>query len=307
MTTQRQDGAMLDEQPLASVPANLKSGRTPQASVPANSPSGRTPMNMIDMDESAGEPEINSERVSPPGRPRKKRPDASPTEAPAGELEPIEHPCADLPLESRIEALLMSADRPMTEARLASLLGVTGKGSAAAIRDAVDSLNAQYDQGGRCFRIEKLAGGYQALTRQEFAPLVSQFHREREDSRLSNAALETLAIVAYRQPILRAQIEAIRGVAAGEVLRGLLERRLVKIVGRAEELGRPMLYGTTGEFLRVFGLAGLDDLPEVDGLSREPAAKIEKHRDTSAGQTEPSAHPGAPGLEPEPEPGNSAS
>ena len=83
--------------------------------------------------------------------------------------------------------------------------------------------------------------------------------------------METLSIIAYRQPVLRAEIEAIRGVAAGEVLRGLLERRLVRIAGRAEELGRPMLYGTTREFLRVFGLSGIDDLPEVDGLQRAPS------------------------------------
>jgi segregation and condensation protein B len=88
--------------------------------------------------------------------------------------------------------------------------------------------------------------------------------------------METLAIVAYRQPIMRAEVEAIRGVASGEVLRGLLERRLVKIVGRAEELGRPMLYGTTKEFLKVFGLSGLDDLPAVEGLEPETKRKVAK-------------------------------
>ena len=239
--------------------------------------SGQT-MSSTDVDPSEPpQPEITTEHVEPPARSRTKR--RASTRADSGELESAgesastEVPCADLPLGARIEALLMSADRPMAEGKLANLLGLTGKGTMASIRDAVDALNSQYAQAGRCFAIEKLAGGYQILTRTEFASLVSQFHREREDSRLSNAALETLAIVAYRQPILRAQIEAIRGVAAGEVLRGLLERRLVKIVGRAEELGRPMLYGTTSEFLRVFGLAGLDDLPEVDGLKREPAAQ----------------------------------
>jgi segregation and condensation protein B len=88
----------------------------------------------------------------------------------------------------------------------------------------------------------------------------------KKDSRLSQAAMETLAIVAYRQPILRADIESIRGVASGEVLRGLLERQLVKIVGRAEVIGRPMLYGTSKRFLEVFGLASLDDLPRVEEL-----------------------------------------
>jgi segregation and condensation protein B len=94
-------------------------------------------------------------------------------------------------------------------------------------------------------------------------------HAERQQARLSQAALETLSIIAYRQPVMRAEIEAIRGVACGEVLRHLLERRLIKIAGRAEELGRPMLYGTTHEFLKVFGLASLEDLPAVEGMERK--------------------------------------
>ena len=94
-----------------------------------------------------------------------------------------------------------------------------------------------------------------------------------QQQKLSQAALETLSIIAYRQPVMRAEVEVIRGVACGEVLRGLMDRRLVKIVGRAEELGRPMLYGTSREFLQTFGLASLDDLPEVQGLIREPSWK----------------------------------
>jgi segregation and condensation protein B len=186
--------------------------------------------------------------------------------------------CSDQPLAARVEAVLLSADRPLTENRLADLLGISGKGTAASIRAAVDDLNQQYQASGRCFRIDRLANGWQILTLPEFGPLVAQFHREREDSRLSQAALETLSIIAYRQPVLRAEIEAIRGVAAGDVLRGLLERRLVKIVGRAEELGRPMLYGTTSEFLRIFGLANLDDLPDVAGLTRRTQSRESKEK-----------------------------
>jgi segregation and condensation protein B len=111
------------------------------------------------------------------------------------------------------------------------------------------------------------------MTREELAPLVSRLHEQRQQQKLSQAALETLSIIAYRQPVMRAEIEVIRGVACGEVLRGLMERRLVKIVGRAEELGRPMLYGTTKDFLNIFGLANLNDLPEVQGLAREPSWK----------------------------------
>jgi segregation and condensation protein B len=99
-----------------------------------------------------------------------------------------------------------------------------------------------------------------------FAPVVARLRGEKQQTRLTQPAIETLAIVAYRQPIQRSEIEAIRGVACGEVLRGLLERRLVRIVGRAEELGRPMLYGTTSEFLKVFGLSSLSDLPQSKEL-----------------------------------------
>lgn len=170
--------------------------------------------------------------------------------------------CAHLPLAARVEALLMVADRPTGDARLAELAGCT----AAEVRDAIEQLNARYDEGGASFRIESVAGGRQVLTRPEFAPLIAQLKGEREQGKLTQAALETLAVIAYRQPILRADLEAIRGVACGEVLRGLMERRLVKIVGRAEEVGRPMLYGTTGEFLKQFGIGRLEELPNAKDL-----------------------------------------
>jgi segregation and condensation protein B len=175
--------------------------------------------------------------------------------------------CGHLPLPARIEAVLISIDRPLTEGRLAEVLGIQGKGAAKSIVAAIEALNAQYESTGRAFRAERLAGGWQLLTNSPFGPVLHRLHAERQQSRLSQPALETLAIIAYRQPIMRAEIEAIRGVASGEVLRGLMERRLIKIVGRAEELGRPMLYGTTKEFLKVFGLSGLDDLPSVKGLA----------------------------------------
>src|SRR5690606_6377967 len=134
------------------------------------------------------------------------------------------------------------------------------------------------------FRAERLAGGWQLLTLPTFGPLLHRLHTERQQSRLSQAALETLAIIAYRQPIMRAEVEAIRGVASGEVLRGLLERRLIKIAGRAEELGRPMLYGTTKEFLKVFGLGSLDDLPAVQGLSPRAEKAAPPQKDTATGE-----------------------
>jgi segregation and condensation protein B len=155
-----------------------------------------------------------------------------------------EEACPDQPLTMRVEAVLISTERPITEGRIAELLGISGKGSAKRIAGAIDELNAAYEQSSRSFRAERLAGGWQLLTLSTLGPVLNRLHMDRQQSRLSQPALESLAIIAYRQPIMRAELEAIRGVASGEVLRGLLERRLVKIVGRAEELGRPMLYGT---------------------------------------------------------------
>ncbi|MFM8732882.1 MAG: SMC-Scp complex subunit ScpB [Phycisphaerales bacterium] len=174
-------------------------------------------------------------------------------------------PCADLPLEQRIEALLMVADRPMTDARIAEVLSVQDpKGTK--VHEAVDALNARYAADGRTFRIERLAGGNQVMTLPAFGPVVARLRGVREQGRLTQAALETLAIIAYRQPILRADLESIRGVACGEVLRSLMDRRLEHIAGPADEVGRPMLYGTTSEFLRQFGIGRHAELPNAKDL-----------------------------------------
>jgi segregation and condensation protein B len=208
-------------------------------------------------------------------------PQSDPTTAPdreAGEAAPASRderepaPCPDVPVTARVEALLLSTDRPLAEDRLADLLGLEAKGATASVRDALEQLNREYEQTGRAFRAQRVAGGWQLLTLPALGPLVSRLHRDRRESRLSQPALETLSIIAYRQPIMRAEIEAIRGVACGEVLRALLERRLVRITGRAEQLGRPMLYGTTGHFLKVFGLPGLDALPPLEGAPPAPGA-----------------------------------
>lgn len=175
-----------------------------------------------------------------------------------------EVPCADAPLALRVEAILLAADRPMSDGRIADVLGL--ELGAAQVRGAVDELNLEYERTGRSFRIEQVAGGRQVMTVAALAPVVTRLRGERAQARLTQAALETLAVVAYRQPILRADIEAIRGVACGEVLRSLMERRMIRIVGRSEEIGRPMLYGTTGEFLRTFGIASISDLPQAKDL-----------------------------------------
>jgi segregation and condensation protein B len=125
----------------------------------------------------------------------------------------------------------------------------------------VRKLQLLYDQDGSAFQAEELAGGYQLLTRPEYHPWLARQRRSGDELRLTPAARETLTIVAYRQPIMRADIEAVRGVQCSEVLRQLMERGLVRIAGRHNSLGRPVLYGTTKKFLQAFGLKSLRDLP----------------------------------------------
>ncbi len=160
-----------------------------------------------------------------------------------------------------LEALLMATHSPLTAGQLAELLDL---GTTKPIRRAVTALNAHYDDTNRAFRIEQVAGGYQVLTLPQFADHLKKMHQKDIDAKLTKAALETLAIIAYKQPILRADVEAIRGVACGETIRSLMEKHLVKISGRAEEPGRPILYGTTKRFLEVFGLNSLKDLPQSE-------------------------------------------
>jgi segregation and condensation protein B len=174
-------------------------------------------------------------------------------EAPAAE------PAVNLPL---IEALLLSTHHPLTAGRLAELLDLDTTKS---VRKAIKALNDQYESGGRAFRVEQVAGGYQILTLPEFGDALKKLHQKEADAKLTKAALETLAIIAYKQPILRADVEAIRGCACGETIRSLMEKHLVKIAGRAEEPGRPILYGTTKRFLELFGLNNLRDLPQPEG------------------------------------------
>jgi segregation and condensation protein B len=192
-------------------------------------------------------------------------------EVPAFMKAPDETPCADQSIESRVEAVLLSISRPLSETKLVDMLGLGSvsakdKMPATMVKQAIDHLNTEYAQTGRSFRIERLAGGWQLLTLSKFGPLLTRVHGAKLQGRLTPAALDTLAIIAYRQPTLRSELEAVRGVACGDILRGLMERRLVRITGRAEELGRPMLYGTTSEFLRVFGISRIEDLPQAREL-----------------------------------------
>ncbi|MCB9846775.1 MAG: SMC-Scp complex subunit ScpB [Phycisphaeraceae bacterium] len=174
--------------------------------------------------------------------------------------------------DGAVEAVLFAADRAITAGRIAEALEISAdEGGARVVHDAIGRLNESYEATGRSFRIEKVAGGYRAVTTPEFADAIAAFQAGKAQRRLSRAALEALSIIAYRQPVTRAEIEAIRGVACGEVLRALLEKRLIAITGRAEEVGRPMLYGTTRRFLELFGVASVRDLPAPEGF--KPRAK----------------------------------
>lgn len=170
-------------------------------------------------------------------------------------------------VETVVEAVLFASDESLTDNRLAKIIETSVK----QVKESIKNLNDKYRVNNNAFRIEQIAGGYQMLTLSTYNHWLKKLLRARSDSKLSPAALETLAIIAYKQPVIRADIEAIRGVAGGEVIRTLCYKGLVKIVGRAEILGRPMLYGTTKKFLEVFGLNTLKDLPKIEELKKPPA------------------------------------
>jgi segregation and condensation protein B len=178
-------------------------------------------------------------------------------------------PLARDPQLARLEAALLAADEPLTARHLAAAAGLV---DATGVRRLVRKLQALYDQDSTAFQVEELAGGFQLLTRAVYHRWLVRLRRSGQDLRLTSAARETLAIIAYRQPIMRADIEAIRGVHCGEVLRLLMEKGLVRIAGRHDSLGRPVLYGTTKKFLQVFGLKSLKDLPQVEEL-KPPSSK----------------------------------
>ncbi|REJ88350.1 MAG: SMC-Scp complex subunit ScpB [Planctomycetota bacterium] len=171
------------------------------------------------------------------------------------------------PRAARLEAALFVADRPLSPGKLAQSAAIAG---AKEVQEAVEELNDNYNATDSPFRVQRAATGYQLLTRPEFSPWLDKVHERHARLRLSPPAMETLAIVAYRQPILRADIEAIRGVMSGEMLKQLMERGLVKIVGEDDSLGRPYLYGTTRQFLELFGLHSLAELPEAETRRPQP-------------------------------------
>jgi segregation and condensation protein B len=162
-----------------------------------------------------------------------------------------------------VEAVLFASDAPLTADEIARADEALDEEQ---VEDAIRQLRAEYDDAARSFQLVELAEGHQILTRPEFAPYLERFDNVPRPSRLSGPALETLAIIAYRQPIGRLEMEYVRGVGVSGVVRTLQERNLIDVVGRAEGLGRPLLYGTTQHFLEHFGFRSLEDLPRPEEL-----------------------------------------
>ncbi len=190
--------------------------------------------------------------------------------------------------QHRVEAVLFLAREPLGSRKLAQLAGLSDGTRA---RSLVRQLNRHYDEVGRAFNVQQVAGGFQMRTRPAFSTWLTRLKHAPGAIRLTAPALETLAVVAYRQPVRKADIEAVRGVSCGDLLRQLLDQGIVRIAGRSSELGNPYLYGTTRRFLEIFGLANLDALPRAEQLRgsglpapaqpENPAAKPSKPLDES--------------------------
>jgi segregation and condensation protein B len=176
--------------------------------------------------------------------------------------------CVRTSAMARLEAVLLVTNSALPARKLAQLASLA---DATEARTLIAVLNAAYDQDGTAFRVERVAAGFRMFTRPDYALWLGKLHQREAELTLSPPALETLTVVAYRQPLTRADIEAIRGVQCSEMLKQLMDRGLVRIAGEDDSLGRPFLYETTRKFLEVFGLRDLDELPLAEKL-RKPAA-----------------------------------
>jgi len=201
-----------------------------------------------------------------------------------------------------VEALLFASDTPVEASRVQEVLDLE---SPAEARELVESLRRRLDAEGRALQVMEVGGGFRLVTRPEIAPWLVKLARSRTRSRLSRPSLETLAIIGYRQPVSRPEVDAIRGVNSDAVLENLLERRMIRIAGRKESPGRPFLYETTREFLVAFGLRDLADLPKVEGelivpeLAETAAAQLTdpppEHEETTAADDPAEQDPGSGG------------
>jgi segregation and condensation protein B len=181
-------------------------------------------------------------------------------EAPHAESLSDARPHSIAELQAILEALLFVSAEPLPMNRLVAVLGTVSKGE---VEEALHHLGRALDQEGHGVRLVAVAGGYRLVTKQDYASWVKRLDKAKTAAKLSRSALESLAIIAYKQPLVRAEVEEIRGVETSGVIRTLLERKLVRIVGRKEVPGRPIMYGTTKFFLEHFGLSDLSQLPPL--------------------------------------------
>jgi segregation and condensation protein B len=184
-------------------------------------------------------------------------------------------------LEQAVEAVVFASDVPLRPEDIRRVVADVTGGDVApeAVDAAVERLNAAYREGGRAFRIESWGGGYRMATTEELSPYVRALFQQEEEKRMSRSLLETLAVIAYKQPTTKPEVDAIRGVKSDYALRQLLERDFVAVTGRSDSVGRPLLYGTTDRFLDQFGLTGLDALPsprEIEEILDDPKFSRER-------------------------------
>ncbi len=204
-----------------------------------------------------------------------------------------------------LEALLFVSAEPVPLTRLVSVIGTVSK---AEVEQALKALQQQLDQDGRGIQLVKLAGGYRLVTKPDYAPWLKRLDKAKAAQKLSRSALESLAIIAYKQPLVRAEVEEIRGVETSGVIRTLLERKLVRIVGRKEVPGRPIMYGTTKFFLEHFGLQDLSQLPPLRefkelGEAEQALLPIEETTSIGEGAEEPGSQHGTESPVPDAENG----
>ncbi len=217
----------------------------------------------------------------------------------------------DKPIEKIIEALLFTSDKPLPISTIAEVLEVQPKEA----EEAIDRLNIQFKEAGSPISIREIGGGYELLTNAEYAPFIKKLYKNKMLARLSKPSLEVLSIIAYKQPLTKQEVELIRGVNSDGVYHTLLERNLIKISGRKDSPGRPLLFSTTKEFLQYLGINSLEDLPKIDEIKNilEKEENIEKWEERvanvknqtvfnfeeesagSVGKPQPEAEPGQDG------------
>src|SRR5262245_2474025 len=195
-----------------------------------------------------------------------------------------------------LEALLFASDSPIEPERIREVLELD---STAAARELVRSFPERLDRDARALQVIEVGGGFRLVTRPEVAPWLVKLQRSKTKSRLSRPALESLAIIAYRQPVSRPEVDAVRGVNSEGVLDNLLERRMIRIAGRRDSPGRPFLYETTREFLVAFGLRDLSDVPKVEGELVIPESEVAADAEGAADSEELAAAADSPQQDPE--------